>query len=146
MSEIKVKDAFKNSDLIWNRLLELAEARRISVYLARFGSRLNGFYFNSGEMKVIGIRNNLPEHRKKFVLAHELGHAVLHSGDGDLIFAQSDDDRQRIKKAEVEADRFAKKLIRILAKKESGRLSPGRCYMNKGKINAPVSRQAKTGA
>lgn len=76
MAKNTIKAAAKTADSTWNRLLELAEKKGVSVYMARFEYPLNGFYFNRGEIRCIGIRNSLTDYRKNFVLAHELGHAV----------------------------------------------------------------------
>ena len=75
------------------------------------------FIFVKKEVKAIGIKNSLSDYQKNFVLAHELGHSVLHKNCGQLIFTQTEDEKQRIQKAEREADRFANKLIALLVRK-----------------------------
>lgn len=91
--------AVRTNNSIWNRLLDLATKKNIIVYMSDLSATINGIYFQIGDMGVIGIKNSLEDDQKNFVFAHELGHSVLHRNCGDLVFAQSDDDRQRIQKA-----------------------------------------------
>ena len=111
------KLAENNANPIWNRLLSLADDRDITVYTIPLTAAINGIYFRKKEVKAIGIKNSLSDYQKNFVLAHELGHSVLHKNCGQLIFTQTEDEKQRIQKAEREADRFANKLIALLVRK-----------------------------
>ncbi|MPN60324.1 hypothetical protein SDC9_208052 [bioreactor metagenome] len=112
----RIRIAVKTDNSTWNRLLDLATKKNIIVYMSDLSATVNGIYFQIGDMGVIGIKNSLAD-SKNFVLAHELGHSVLHKNYGDQVFTQSDNDRQRIQKAELEADRFAEKLIKLLERR-----------------------------
>ena len=56
---------------------ELANALGIEVMTCDIGSRL-GCYMYLKRSKCIWINENLEENEKLFVMAHELGHAILH--------------------------------------------------------------------
>lgn len=114
----RIAVAVKTDNSIWNRLLDLATKKNVIVYMSELSATVNGIYFHIGDIRVIGIKNSLADDSKNFVLAHELGHSVLHRNYGDQVFTQTDDDRQRIQKAELEADRFADKLINLLERGE----------------------------
>lgn len=43
---------------------------------------ISGFYYRSGEESVIGVNAAHPAVRRRFTIAHELGHAILEQRDG----------------------------------------------------------------
>ena len=47
---------------------------------------VKGFFIRSSRVKVITINSDLPETVRRFILAHELGHAVLHGNSGCSTF------------------------------------------------------------
>lgn len=87
---------------------ELAERMGINVFRRPLAD-IGGYYalLRNG-MKIAVIDSTLPRHLQRFVLAHEIGHAVLHPEQNammlkSLLWAT---DRQ-----EIEADRFAVNLL-----------------------------------
>lgn len=79
----------------------------ILVYYPLDGVR--GFYQYFQRNNIIYIDEQLPEHEKKFVLAHELGHMMLHKGTNAIFM----DTRTHFKSSryETEADLFAMYLL-----------------------------------
>lgn len=57
--------------------LELAEYLNITVLFENLGT-INGYYNTAFRQKFIHINSNLENHKQKFTIAHELGHAILH--------------------------------------------------------------------
>lgn len=70
---------------------------------------VRGFYQYFQRNNIIYIDENLPEHEKKFVCAHELGHMLLHKKANALFM----DSRTHLNthRYEVEADMFAMDLL-----------------------------------
>lgn len=70
---------------------------------------VRGFYQYFQRNNIIYIDENLPEHEKKFVCAHELGHMLLHKKANALFM----DSRTHLNthRYEVEADTFAMDLL-----------------------------------
>lgn len=58
---------------------KIAKALDIEVYYENLGA-ISGYYNQSRRIKFIHLNENLSEDEKRFVCAHELGHAVQHSG------------------------------------------------------------------
>ena len=56
---------------------EMAERMGIIVQKNNLGS-IRGYYFKKYRIKQIILHNDLSESDERFVLAHEIGHAVLH--------------------------------------------------------------------
>lgn len=57
---------------------ELAEAMNIKLIFADLGENVRGLYQHFQRGKIICINESLGENEIKLVLAHEIGHAVLH--------------------------------------------------------------------
>lgn len=70
---------------------------------------VRGFYQYFQRNNIIYIDENLPEHEKKFVCAHELGHMLLHKKANALFM----DSRTHLNthRYEMEADMFAMDLL-----------------------------------
>lgn len=79
----------------------------ILVYYPLDGVR--GFYQYFQRNNIIYIDERLPEHEQKFVLAHELGHMMLHKGTNAIFM----DTRTHFNSSryETEADLFAMYLL-----------------------------------
>jgi Predicted Zn peptidase len=63
-----------------NNPLEIAEQLNIMILYEDL-ENLNGYYSCLLNRKFIHINNKLTKHMKKFVIAHELGHALLHENN-----------------------------------------------------------------
>ena len=70
---------------------------------------VNGYYIYDGHIKMICISNICSEEEQRFICAHELGHAVLHS-DINISFFKSKT-FYPVEKIEREADKFAIDLL-----------------------------------
>lgn len=70
---------------------------------------VRGFYQYFQRNNIIYIDETLPEHDKMFVLAHELGHMMLHKKSNAIFM----DTRTQFKTSryETEADKFAMELL-----------------------------------
>ena len=56
---------------------ELADLMRISISQCELGT-IRGYYSKKFRIKQIVLNCNLSENDERFVLAHELGHAIMH--------------------------------------------------------------------
>jgi Zn-dependent peptidase ImmA (M78 family) len=98
--------------------VELANKLNIRVHNAKFSEpNLSGMIARRGNNVSILVNQSEPPYRKRFTIAHELGHSLLHlSSDGELVdyttdlfrIGESDDEVKRI---EVEANQFAAALL-----------------------------------
>lgn len=86
---------------------ELADCLNIIVQRMDLGN-MRGFYYNEKRIKQIFLNVNLPHHIEKFVLAHEIGHAILHP-NCNAPFLNSTS--FSVNKLEIEANKFAVLLI-----------------------------------
>lgn len=88
--------------------IEIAENLGIIVLYEPLGS-INGYYNIAFRQKFIHINRDLPDHRKVFTAAHELGHAILHPNSNTPFL------RERtylsVDRMEVEANKFAVNLL-----------------------------------
>jgi len=107
-------------------LLALANRQRIQVHNAKFSDeRLSGMVAKRGENVTILVNQSDAPFRKRFTIAHELGHYFLHLlGNGEFVDTQvdlfrdtdSDSTERRIEafsglNAEVQANQFAAALL-----------------------------------
>ena len=70
--------------------------------------KVRGFYLYANRIKLICVGNNLPQHIERFVVSHELGHAVMHK-TSSAPFLQST--FLSVDKMEIEANKFAAELL-----------------------------------
>lgn len=106
------------SFVLWDKLNNLAEKRGITVMelseraitTLNNGVPADGYWISENGVTVIVIGRSLKGMYRNSVLAHELGHAVLHGGQTNKAAYSK---RYRNSR-EVEADRFASRLIRWL--------------------------------
>lgn len=93
------------------------ENQGVSLTSAPAEEQISGFLLRrAGEVPVIGVNSALPRVRQRFIIAHELGHLLLHNKSGlhvdrSLVrlygYAKSD----VVDEDEVEANRFAAELL-----------------------------------
>lgn len=92
-----------------NNPFDLAEDLNCTVIITTLDERVRGFYQYFKRNKLIYINQNLPEHERRIVCAHELGHAVLHTKLNILFLEHS---TYFVKnKYEIEANKFASELL-----------------------------------
>jgi Zn-dependent peptidase ImmA (M78 family) len=76
---------------------------------------LSGFYMRRGDDQLIGVNASQARVRQRFTVAHELGHAVLQSGDGvhiDQAFKLRDiRSSAAVDADEIDANTFAAELL-----------------------------------
>ena len=87
---------------------ELAKQLHIEVLVGDIGSR-DGCYMYLKKHKCIFLNENLDEHLLNFVMAHELGHAIMHPKQ-NCYFIRSNT-FLLISKTENEANKFAIELL-----------------------------------
>lgn len=91
-----------------NDPFEICDLLNIQVVCAELGN-INGYYIKVPKNKFIFLNCELNEVRKRFVCAHEIGHAILHS-ELNTLFLQKN--TLTIKgKFEGQADKFAAELL-----------------------------------
>ena len=79
--------------------------------IVQYGEKMDevrGFYLYDSGIKLICLGNNLPNCTERFVLSHEIGHAILHK-QSSAPFLQST--FLSVDKMEREANKFAVELI-----------------------------------
>lgn len=87
---------------------QLAEKMDINVFFRPLVD-IGGYYTRlRNGLKLVVVDSGLPRHLQKFVLAHEIGHCILHPDQNTMMLKSLlwATDRQ-----EIEADRFAVNLL-----------------------------------
>ena len=87
---------------------ELVRALGIMLQYGEKMDNVRGFYLYANRIKLICLGNNLPDYIERFVLSHEIGHAILHRRSSTP-FSQST--FYSIDKLEIEANKFAVELV-----------------------------------
>lgn len=87
---------------------ELVQSLGIILQYGEKMDNVRGFYLYANRIKLICLGNNLPDYIEQFVLAHEIGHAVMHK-KSSTPFLQST--FFSIDKLEIEANKFAAELV-----------------------------------
>lgn len=87
---------------------ELADALNIIVQYGNKMGKVRGFYLYDSRIKLICLRNSLSEYVERFVLAHEIGHSVMHP-ESCTPFLQTT--FWSVDRMEIEANKFAAELI-----------------------------------
>lgn len=91
-----------------NDPFEIAEAMGIQIIYMDLG-KIQGFYRVYKRVKTIVINSNLKDWEKRFVCAHELGHAIQHP-DLNISFLKNNT-FYSVGKVEKEANKFATQLL-----------------------------------
>lgn len=78
MQKTLIQEKVKKLTKYTNNLCEIANNENIIVYEQDLGSG-DGLYLYIQKTKVIILNNNLSYWKKQIVLAHEIGHAILHA-------------------------------------------------------------------
>ncbi|MBS6295947.1 MAG: ImmA/IrrE family metallo-endopeptidase [Dialister sp.] len=87
---------------------ELIDAMGIILQYGEHMENVRGFYLYDSRVKLICVGNNLPDHIERFVLSHELGHAIMHKRSS-APFLQST--FLSVSRLEREANKFATELM-----------------------------------
>ncbi|WP_242841084.1 ImmA/IrrE family metallo-endopeptidase [Clostridium akagii] len=89
---------------------EICDCLNIKVIRSNLGNEIKGFFQRtSTNYEIIHIHNKLNYPESKYVCAHELGHAILHT---DLSIGFFIENQLQIKnRYEIEADKFAAILL-----------------------------------
>ena len=80
----RLKRRYKTNDIY-----ELCRRMKIILSEVPMGTGKNavkGFYIRNARKKVITVNRDLPEIVRRYIIAHELGHAVLHENGGISCF------------------------------------------------------------
>lgn len=100
----RLKEKFKTIDPFL-----IAEKLNIIVHIRYMHLEINGFYKYQQRNRFIVINKNLSDEMQKFVCAHELGHAILHSDINTPFFKRYT--LFSVAKVEMEANTFAVELL-----------------------------------
>ncbi len=87
--------------------LELADCLGIRINYCELGS-IRGFFVFKNRIKQIFLNYNLPDYEKRFVLAHEIGHSLLHPEQNTMFLQNTFFSTSKL---EIEANRFAIELL-----------------------------------
>lgn len=87
--------------------LELADCLGIRINYCELGS-IRGFFVFKNRIKQIFLNYNLPNYEKRFVLAHEIGHSLLHPEQNTMFLQNTFFSTSKL---EIEANRFAIELL-----------------------------------
>jgi Zn-dependent peptidase ImmA (M78 family) len=89
---------------------ELCNCLDIESMLNDLGDEIKGFFQRTPDgYEIIHINTRLSEEERRYICAHELGHAILHTNMSIGFFIEN---KLQIKnKYEIEADRFAAELL-----------------------------------
>jgi len=59
-------------------------AKKLKIKIVPFpfsDDGISGVFFKKGKQLLLGVRSDDSEHRKRFTIAHEIGHYILHAED-----------------------------------------------------------------
>lgn len=87
-----------------NSPYEIAKALGIEIHKCELG-QIHGYYYKAYRIKQIYLNCNLESHQEKFVLYHELGHALIHP-NANTPFLKANT-YLSVDKMEIEANAFA---------------------------------------
>lgn len=106
--DIKKLVAYYKRKFGTNNPFEIANALHIETLIGDIGSR-EGCYMYLKKHKCIFLNENLCEHEMFFVMAHELGHAIMHPKEN--CYFMRNKTLLLNSKTEIEANKFALELL-----------------------------------
>ena len=130
---------------------KVAQSINIQIHEEELGE-ISGLIFREGSQVVIGVNNKHHENRKRFTIAHELGHFYLHGQNPlfvDKVFAVKLRDQvssEAVSLDEIEANAFAAELLmptQMLRKDLQQLSSDVLDYAADGSLDEVLSRLAK---
>lgn len=86
---------------------QLADDLGIQVFYCNLGS-VRGYYYMAHKIKLIYLHNGLSEHIERFVLAHEIGHSIMHPRACTPFLQNTFFSTDKL---EIQANKFAAELI-----------------------------------
>ncbi len=95
----------------------IAQELNIVVRLQALDSTVSGVLVIKGDSAVVGVNADHHPHRRRFTIAHELGHYVLHGAvsrvfiDGSPMFYRDQHSADGSELEEIEANAFAAELL-----------------------------------
>lgn len=100
-------------------LEKIAKELKINIQYESFDGELSGILIRNEEKGeyIIGVNKEHPENRKRFTIAHEVGHFLLHEGNETYIDTsirynfRDSDSSQGTSMDEMEANAFAASLL-----------------------------------
>lgn len=87
---------------------ELAELMDIQIHKCELGN-IRGYYIKSYRIKQIYLNCNMEEHEERYVLAHEIGHAIMHPNSNTPFLRKNT--YFSVDKLEIQANKFAIELL-----------------------------------
>lgn len=106
--EIRKIVAYYKKKFGTNDPYKIAEALHIEIAIGDIGTR-EGCYMYLKRHRCIFLNENLEEHEKRFVMAHELGHAIMHPKENCYFIRNKT--LLLNSKLEIEANKFAVELL-----------------------------------
>ncbi len=103
-----LKEAKISTSPIWlNDIVKhLKKTYDLSIYSWAFGDKTDGIQITNGEASIIGYNDKKHIHRKRFTVAHEIGHLIMGHTQSNYDFDPESKDPR-----EIEANQFAAELI-----------------------------------
>ncbi|NNU75413.1 ImmA/IrrE family metallo-endopeptidase [Clostridium estertheticum] len=106
-----IKDTVSSLFLMYGTLnpFELCEHLNIKIIISNLGNEIKGFFQRTHGYEMIHINSGIEDHEMKYVCAHELGHAILHS---NMSISYLIENPLQVKnKFEIQADKFAAEIL-----------------------------------
>ncbi len=113
VSDLLDKHKIKQFPIDLNQLAKVVNAE---IKLYGFDDELSGFAYQKNGIKIIGVNKHHPRSRRRFTIAHELGHMFLHkqdtvSYDEASILLRLGHVADTVDSKEIEANIFAAELL-----------------------------------
>jgi Zn-dependent peptidase ImmA (M78 family) len=107
---------YSNTEDLSTDLKKVAKKLGIKIIQHAFSENISGVFFRKDNKLFLGVNSDHHEHRRRFTIAHEIGHYILHSDEMlhydkdelENIYLRSDDISSP---EEIEANHFAAELL-----------------------------------